>query len=60
VFVPGIGDDTFVCDSGTSPGGLTDLNGSNTLLLPDGGAGSIDGNVALPWQRSHRNSIRHD
>lgn len=44
-FVPTPGDDAFVCDSGTSPGGLTDLSGNNTLTLPAGGTGTVNGNV---------------
>lgn len=46
-FSPTIGDDTFVCDSGISAGGLTDTNGNNTLLLPSGGTGTINGNVTF-------------
>lgn len=44
-FAPPAGDDTYVCDSGTSTAGLTDLGGNNTLRLPTGGTGTIDGNV---------------
>ncbi len=47
LFSPTLGDDTFICDSGTSPGGLTDLNGNNMLLLPTGGTGSLNGNVTF-------------
>ncbi|MGB3123406.1 MAG: autotransporter outer membrane beta-barrel domain-containing protein, partial [Pseudomonas sp.] len=43
---PGPGDDTFVCDSGSSPG-LTDLLGNNRLTLPAGGTGTINGNVTF-------------
>ncbi|RRY11656.1 autotransporter family protein [Brucella anthropi] len=46
-FSPTLGDDTFICDSGTSSGGLTDLNGNNTLLLPTGGTGTVSGDVAF-------------
>jgi len=42
----GPGDDSYVCDSGTSTG-LTDLVGNNTLTLPSGGTGSILGNVVF-------------
>ncbi|QPC85563.1 autotransporter outer membrane beta-barrel domain-containing protein [Mesorhizobium sp. NBSH29] len=44
-FVPAPGDTMFVCDSGTSIGGLTDLSGNNTLTLPSGGTGTINGDV---------------
>ena len=47
IFVPAAGDDTFICDSGTSPAGLTDLAGSNTLLFPGGGTGNLNGNVVF-------------
>ncbi|WP_252913532.1 autotransporter family protein [Aliihoeflea aestuarii] len=47
VFFPGPGDDIYICDSGTSPGGLTDTSGNNTLLLPSGGTGIVNGNVAF-------------
>ncbi|MDF3201794.1 autotransporter outer membrane beta-barrel domain-containing protein [Pseudomonas sp. 1912-s] len=46
VLTAGPGDDTYVCDSGTS-GGLTDLQGNNTLTLPVGGAGTINGNITF-------------
>ncbi|WP_062378698.1 autotransporter family protein [Pseudomonas abietaniphila] len=39
-----VGNDSYVCDSGTSPG-LVDLLGNNTLTLPVGGTGTITGNV---------------
>ncbi len=38
-FSPTLGDDTFICDSGASLGGLTDTDGNNTMLLPSGGSG---------------------
>ena len=41
---PGPGNDTFICDSGSSAG-LTDLLGNNSLTLPAGGSGTINGNV---------------
>lgn len=41
---PTAGDSAYVCDSGTSPG-LTDNTGSNTLTMPEGGAGTVNGNV---------------
>ncbi|WP_070093314.1 MULTISPECIES: autotransporter family protein [Pseudomonas putida group] len=44
-FTPGPGDDAFVCDSGTSATGLTDLQGNNTLTFPAGGTGTLNGNV---------------
>ncbi len=47
VFVPTVGDDLFVCDSGASVGGLTDLGGNNTLSLPDAGTGTVSGNVVF-------------
>ena len=46
-FAPTAGDDSFVCDSGTSLGGLTDLGGNNLLLLPSGGSGTLDGDVVF-------------
>ncbi len=46
-FSPGPGDDTFVCDSGTSTAGLTDLQGNNRLTLPAGGTGIINGPVTF-------------
>ena len=42
---PGPGNDSYSCDSGNSPSGLTDLVGNNTLTLPAGGTGSITGNI---------------
>ena len=44
---PTAGDDVFVCDSGASVGGLTDALGNNTLSLPDGGTGTVSGNVVF-------------
>jgi hypothetical protein len=41
---PGAGDDSYVCDSNASPS-LTDLSGSNTLLFPAAGTGTIAGDV---------------
>ncbi|SFU07548.1 outer membrane autotransporter barrel domain-containing protein [Mesorhizobium sp. YR577] len=46
-FVPTAGNDTFVCDSGISAGGLTDLLGNNTLQFPDAGTGTLNGNVSF-------------
>ncbi|WP_422718063.1 autotransporter outer membrane beta-barrel domain-containing protein [Falsochrobactrum tianjinense] len=46
-FTPTPGNDTYICDSGTSVGGLTDTNGNNTLLLPSGGNGTVNGNVTF-------------
>lgn len=39
------GDDTVICDSGTTVGNLVDTSGNNTLLFPTGGTGQITGNV---------------
>ena len=47
LFAPTAGDDLFVCDSGASVGGLTDPLGNNTLSLPDGGTGTVSGNVVF-------------
>lgn len=45
-FSPTLGDDAFVCDSGTAPS-LTDLQGNNGLTLPAGGSGTITGAVTF-------------
>ncbi|ARU88913.1 autotransporter outer membrane beta-barrel domain-containing protein [Pseudomonas sp. M30-35] len=45
ILAPGPGVDTYVCDSGSSATGLTDLEGNNTLTLPAGGTGTINGNI---------------
>jgi autotransporter family porin len=47
VFTPTAGDDVFICDSGTSAAGLTDTSGNNTLMLPEGGSGTVNGNVTF-------------
>ncbi|NWD91170.1 autotransporter outer membrane beta-barrel domain-containing protein, partial [Pseudomonas sp. K5002] len=47
VFTPGPGNDAYTCDSGSSPTGLTDLAGNNTLTLPAGGTGTINGNITF-------------
>jgi hypothetical protein len=47
VLTPGPGNDTYTCDSGSSPTGLTDLTGNNTLTLPAGGTGTINGTVTF-------------
>ncbi|AVJ22581.1 MULTISPECIES: autotransporter outer membrane beta-barrel domain-containing protein [Pseudomonas] len=44
VLSPGTGNDTYTCDSGSSPG-LTDLSGDNSLTLSTGG--TINGNVTF-------------
>ncbi|WP_413791236.1 autotransporter outer membrane beta-barrel domain-containing protein [Pseudomonas sp. N4] len=44
--VPTVGNDTYVCDSGTSPG-LTDLSGDNSLTMPANGNGLITGDVTF-------------
>ena len=46
-FTPTAGNDTHVCSSGTSPGGLDDPGGNNQLTLPAGGTGTIAGNVTF-------------
>lgn len=46
VLTPGPGDDSFICDSGTSAG-FTDLLGNNRLTLPAGGTGTLNGNVTF-------------
>jgi len=43
----GPGVDSYVCDSGTSVGGLNDPTGNNTLTFPAGGTGTINGNVVF-------------
>ncbi|OPG72185.1 autotransporter outer membrane beta-barrel domain-containing protein [Pseudomonas ogarae] len=43
---PTASDDTYVCDSGTSPG-LTDLSGNNILTMPANGSGVISGDVTF-------------
>ena len=43
---PTAGNDTYVCDSGTSPG-LTDLSGNNRLTMPANGGGVIQGDVTF-------------
>ncbi|CAN7601519.1 autotransporter outer membrane beta-barrel domain-containing protein [Ensifer adhaerens] len=45
-FAPTAGDDVYVCDSGTS-GSLSDLGGNNSLTLPAGGTGTINGTVTF-------------
>jgi outer membrane autotransporter protein len=45
-FAPTAGNDTHVCDSGTS-GGFTDLGGNNILQMPSAGSGTIAGNVVF-------------
>lgn len=39
--------DIYICDSGTMAGGLTDTVGDNSLSFPDGGTGTIDGDVVF-------------
>ncbi|NTF89377.1 autotransporter outer membrane beta-barrel domain-containing protein [Agrobacterium rhizogenes] len=46
-FAAPTGDDTYVCDSGISIGGLADSGGNNSLLMPQGGTGTINGNVSF-------------
>lgn len=45
-FSPTLGDDAYVCDSGTASS-LTDLQGNNRLTLPAGGSGTITGPVTF-------------
>lgn len=45
-FSPTLGNDAYVCDSGTAAS-LTDLNGNNSLTLPAGGTGRITGAVTF-------------
>lgn len=45
-FSPTLGDDAYVCDSGTAPS-LIDLQGNNRLTLPAGGTGTISGPVTF-------------
>ena len=44
--MPGAGDDSFVCDSDSSPG-LDDPDGNNVLVLPADGTGAIQGSVSF-------------
>ncbi|UXN72747.1 hypothetical protein N8D56_16315 [Devosia sp. A8/3-2] len=46
VFVVTAGDDTYVCDSGTSAG-FFDPDGNNSLTLPAGGTGVITSTVSF-------------
>ncbi|KQQ63637.1 hypothetical protein ASF66_04645 [Pseudomonas sp. Leaf129] len=51
-FAPGLGNDAYVCDSGTASS-LSDLLGNNSLTLPPGGTGTITGAVEFgPGQDS--------
>jgi len=43
---PTLGNSVYVCDSGSSAG-LTDADGTNSLTLPAGGTGQINGNVTF-------------
>lgn len=43
---PTAGNSIYVCDSGAS-GGLTDTDGTNTLTMPGGGTGTINGNLVF-------------
>ncbi|NWD42479.1 autotransporter family protein [Pseudomonas yamanorum] len=45
LLTPGPGVDSYTCDNGNSVGGLTDFVGNNTLTLPTGGSGTINGNI---------------
>lgn len=44
--IAGPGNDSFICDSGTS-GPLTDLAGNNSLSFPANGTGRVNGNVTF-------------
>ena len=44
--IPTTGDDTYLCDS-ESAASLIDLQGNNSLTLPQGGTGSINGPVTF-------------
>ncbi|MEO3998019.1 autotransporter domain-containing protein [Mesorhizobium sp. CAU 1732] len=46
-FAPTPGNDVFLCDSDTFIGNLNDPGGSNTLLFPAAGTGTIDGGVTF-------------
>lgn len=51
-FAPGLGNDAYVCDSGTASS-LSDLLGNNSLTLPPDGSGTITGAVEFgPGQDS--------
>ena len=52
VLTPGTGNDTYTCDSGSSAG-LTDLLGNNSLTLPAGGTGTINGKRLLGGRLQH-------
>lgn len=45
-FAPTAGNDTYICDSGTALG-LNDPGGDNSLQMPTGGTGTIDGTVVF-------------
>lgn len=45
-FPPGAGNDTYVCDSGSSPS-LVDTEGDNRLVFPANGTGAIEGDVTF-------------
>ncbi|VXB11613.1 exported hypothetical protein [Brevundimonas sp. G8] len=46
-FPPAVGNDIYTCTSATSTGGLSDLVGDNSLLLPVGGSGTLNGSVVF-------------
>lgn len=52
VLTPGTGNDTYTCDSGSSPG-LTDLSGDNHLTLPQAAPApsTVMSPLALAWIR---------
>lgn len=45
-FSPGAGNDTYVCDSGSSPS-LVDTEGDNRLVLPANGTGATEGDATF-------------
>ena len=45
--VPTAGNDAHVCSSDVYTGDLVDTGGSNSLVLPAGGSGVVDGNVVF-------------
>jgi len=45
VLVPTGADDTLTCSSGTHVGDFDNPDGNNTLIFPESGTGTVDGNV---------------
>src|SRR5688500_11840 len=44
---PTAGNSVYICDSATDADGLVDLSGANSLTMPVGGTGIIDGDVTF-------------